>query len=77
MKEMTQSKSAKTSLYTDTRFRYLVAANVASSIGLEITMIAIPWLLVSSPGGSQILGYITLAMTIFNFLTVWIYESNI
>lgn len=35
MKEMTQSKSAKTALYTDTRFRYLVAANVASSIGLQ------------------------------------------
>ncbi|MGM9943342.1 MAG: MFS transporter [Lysinibacillus sp.] len=60
--------SAKTSLYADTRFRYLVAANVSSSIGLGITMIAIPWLLVSSPGGNQILGYITLAMTIFNFI---------
>lgn len=68
MNKGTKSKTAGTSLYADVRFRYLLAANIASSIGLGITMIAIPWLLISSPGGNQIFGYLTLGMTIFNFV---------
>lgn len=58
----------KTTIYADIRFRYVIGANVASSIGLGITMIAIPWLLVSSANGHQVYGYMTLALTIFNFI---------
>ncbi|MBD3109712.1 MFS transporter [Bacillus sp. AGMB 02131] len=67
MKELFQAISTEYSIYKDKRFRYVLAANIASSIGLGITMIAIPWFLVSSPDGNTTLGYITLLMTIFNF----------
>jgi len=62
------SRNTGKSLYANRHFQYVLVANVASSIGLGITMIAIPWLLVSSPDGSRIFGYITLGMTIFNFV---------
>jgi MFS family permease len=56
------------SLYKDFRFRSILIANIASSIGSGITMIAIPWLLVTSDNGSSLFGYITLIMTIINFM---------
>nr|WP_144510552.1 MFS transporter [Bacillus sp. FJAT-22090] len=55
-------------LYNDSRFRLIIFANIASSIGSGITMIAIPWLLVSSNNGSEVFGYVTLSMTIISFL---------
>ncbi|WP_163101797.1 MFS transporter [Peribacillus alkalitolerans] len=56
------------SLYKDFRFRSILVANIASSIGSGITMIAIPWLLVTSENGSSLFGYITLIMTMVNFV---------
>ncbi|MGE6487002.1 MFS transporter [Paenisporosarcina sp. NPDC076898] len=55
-------------LYQDSRFRLIIFANIASSIGSGITMIAIPWLLVSSENGNAVFGYITIAMTIISFV---------
>lgn len=56
------------SLYYDSRFRLIIFANIASSIGSGITMIAIPWLLVSSNNGSEVFGYVTISMTVVSFL---------
>lgn len=56
------------SLYKDKRFRYIILANVASSIGSGITMIAIPWLLVTSVNGNEVFGYVAICMTIINFI---------
>lgn len=55
-------------LYNDSRFRLIIFANIASSIGSGITMIAIPWLLVSSENGNKLFGYVTIGMTILSFL---------
>ena len=55
-------------LYYDSRFRLIVSANIASSIGSGITMIAIPWMLVSSDNGNKVFGYITIGMTILSFI---------
>jgi MFS family permease len=55
-------------LYYDSRFRLIICANIASSIGSGITMIAIPWLLVSSNNGYAVFGYISIAMTIISFI---------
>ncbi|MEQ2528996.1 MFS transporter [Bacillaceae bacterium CLA-AA-H227] len=57
-----------TKLYNDSRFRLIIFANIASSIGSGITMIAIPWLLVSNKNGNEIFGYVTIGMTILSFL---------
>ncbi|MCM3618535.1 MFS transporter [Sutcliffiella horikoshii] len=56
------------SLYRDKRFRYIILANVASAIGSGITMIAIPWLLVTSDNGNEVFGYVAICMTIINFI---------
>lgn len=56
------------SLYKDSRFRYIIFANIASAIGTGITMIAVPWLLVSSDNGNEVFGYVAIAMTIINFI---------
>ncbi|MBD8025704.1 MFS transporter [Ureibacillus sp. Re31] len=55
-------------LYNDSRFRLIIFANIASSIGSGITMIAVPWLLVSSENGNEVFGYVTMGMTILSFL---------
>lgn len=55
-------------LYNDSRFRLIIFANIASSIGSGITMIAIPWLLVSSNNGNELFGYVTIATTMLSFL---------
>ncbi|MEK4091955.1 MFS transporter [Viridibacillus sp. FSL H8-0110] len=46
----------------------IIFANIASSIGSGITMIAIPWMLVTSENGNTVFGYISICMTIINFL---------
>ncbi|NLP52420.1 MFS transporter [Bacillus sp. RO1] len=56
------------SLYKDTRFRYIMLANLASSIGSGITMIAIPWLLVTSDNGNEVFGFVAICMTVINFM---------
>jgi MFS family permease len=55
-------------LLHDSRFRLIIFANIASSIGSGITMIAIPWMLVSSIDGTTVFGYVTICMTIISFL---------
>lgn len=55
-------------LLQDSRFRLILAANIASSIGSGITMIAIPWLLVTSNNGDAVFGYVTLCMTLLSFI---------
>lgn len=57
-----------TNLFQDSRFRLIIFANIASSIGSGITMIAIPWLLVTSDNGDAVFGYVTLGMTILSFI---------
>lgn len=57
-----------TELYRDRRFYFIIAANLLSSIGSGITMITIPWLLVSEGEGATIFGYVTIIMTIINFI---------
>jgi len=54
-------------ILSDARFRLILLANIASSIGSGITMIAVPWLLVTSDNGNVLYGYITLGMTLINF----------
>lgn len=55
-------------LFRDKRFYLILAANIFSSIGSGITMIAIPWLLVSEVDGGRLFGYITIFMTAVNFI---------
>jgi MFS family permease len=56
------------SLYKDRRFYFILAANLLSSIGSGITMIAVPRLLVSKGDGATIFGYATIVMTLINFI---------
>jgi MFS family permease len=55
-------------LYRDRRFQYILAANILSSIGTGITMIAVPWLFVNQAGGKVAFGYTMLSMTILMFV---------
>ncbi|MCG7343746.1 MFS transporter [Sporosarcina sp. ACRSL] len=57
-----------TNLFQDSRFRLIIFANIAASIGSGITMIAIPWLLVTSENGEAVFGYVALCMTILSFI---------
>jgi MFS family permease len=63
-KERTTMKN----LFQDSRFRLIIFANIASSIGSGITMIAVPWLLVTSDNGDAVFGYVALCMTIISFI---------
>jgi MFS family permease len=56
------------SLYKDRRFYFILVANLLSSIGSGITMIAVPWLIVSKGDGATIFGYATIVMTLINFI---------
>ncbi|QFF97480.1 MFS transporter [Psychrobacillus glaciei] len=56
------------SLYNDSSFRLIIFANISSSIGSGITMIAIPWMLVTSTNGNAVFGYVTICMTIISFI---------
>jgi MFS family permease len=42
-------------------------SNIAASIGSGITMIAVPWLLVTSRNGNEVFGYVAISMTIISF----------
>ena len=55
-------------IYKDSRFRMVLSANILSSIGSGITMIAIPWLLVTTPNGNTLFGVVTLLSTVISFL---------
>jgi MFS family permease len=55
-------------LYKDRRFYFILAANLLSSIGSGITMVAVPWLLVSERDGATVFGYATIVMTLINFI---------
>lgn len=55
-------------LLRDPRAQRLIAANLTSSIGSGVTIIAVPWLLVNRPGGSQIYGWTTALTTLAIFL---------
>lgn len=54
-------------LLRDPRAQRLIAANLTSSIGSGVTIIAVPWLLVNRPGGSQIYGWATALTTLAIF----------
>lgn len=54
-------------LMRDRRLIILLIANISSSIGTGITMIAVPWLLVNRENGEEIYGYAALSVTIFLF----------
>ncbi|MBA3848910.1 MAG: hypothetical protein C0502_02815 [Opitutus sp.] len=55
-------------LLRDPRAQRLIAANLASSVGSGVTIIAVPWLLVNRPGGSQLYGWATALTTLAIFL---------
>jgi MFS family permease len=55
-------------LLRDPRVRRLLLANVTSSAGAGVTLIAVPWLLIQQPEGSRYYGYVTLGATIALFL---------
>lgn len=55
-------------LLRDPRAQRLLTANLTSSVGSGITIIAVPWLLVNRPGGSQIFGWATALTTLAIFL---------
>lgn len=55
-------------LLRDPRARRLLAANLTSSIGSGVTIIAVPWLLVNRPGGNQLYGWTTALTTLALFL---------
>lgn len=55
-------------LYKDRRFYFILAANLLSSIGSGITMVAVPWLMVSQTDGATTYGYATIVMTMINFI---------
>ncbi|WP_232695763.1 MFS transporter [Brevibacillus daliensis] len=55
------------SIYRDKRLYLLLLANISSSIGIGITSIALPWLLLQKSGGEVIMGYQMLAGTLLLF----------
>ncbi|HRI82372.1 MAG TPA: MFS transporter [Opitutaceae bacterium] len=54
-------------LLADFRIRRLLLANITGSIGVGITLITIPWLLVQQPGGERYYGWVTIISTIVLF----------
>ena len=63
-----KESTTMTNLFQDSHFRLIIFANIAASIGSGITMIAIPWLLVTSENGEAVFGYVALCMTILSFI---------
>jgi len=51
-------------LLRDFRIRRLVIANILSSMGVGITLITIPWLIVQREGGAELYGWNNIASTI-------------
>ncbi|QOR67275.1 MFS transporter [Cytobacillus suaedae] len=56
------------SLYKDSRLHKILAANILSSIGSGITMIAVPWLLIAKSNGDVLFGYASIAVTMIMLL---------
>ncbi|MBE4906832.1 MFS transporter [Bacillus luteolus] len=56
------------SLYKDSRLHKVLAANILSSIGSGITMVAIPWLLIAEKNGDVLFGYASIAVTVIMLL---------
>lgn len=54
-------------LLKDKRLHKVLSANILSSTGSGITMIAIPWLLVTGEAGEEGFGYVTLGVAILMF----------
>ncbi|MDP5275931.1 MFS transporter [Chengkuizengella axinellae] len=52
----------------DQRFLKILTANIFSSIGSGITMIAIPWMIVTGENGASTFGIVSLILTIMLFL---------
>lgn len=63
------------SLLRDTRAQRLVIANLFSSVGSGITVVAVPWLLVNQPGGNAIFGWTTFWTTVVLFLFIPYYGA--
>lgn len=55
-------------LLQDKRLLKVLVANILSSTGSGITMIAIPWLFINREGGEKLFGYVMLSMTVVLFL---------
>jgi MFS family permease len=55
-------------LYRDPRLHKILAANILSSIGSGITMIAIPWLLITKANGGVLFGYASIGVTVMMLL---------
>jgi len=51
-------------LLRDFRIRRLIVANILSSMGVGITLITIPWLIVQREGGAELYGWNNIASTI-------------
>jgi len=64
-----------TSLLRDTRAQRLVIANLFSSVGSGITIVAVPWLLVNQPDGNAIFGWTTFWTTVVLFLFIPYYGA--
>lgn len=63
------------SLLRDSRARRLVIANLFSSVGSGITIVAVPWMLVSREGGNQTFGWTTFWTTVVLFLFIPYYGA--
>ncbi len=57
-------------LLADSRVSRLLLANMASSVGSGITIVAVPWLLVQREGGERLYGYVTILTTLVMFLII-------
>jgi MFS family permease len=57
-------------LLRDPRIRRLLLANVTGSVGVGITLITIPWLLIQRAQGTLLYGYITIFSTLVLFALV-------
>lgn len=63
------------SLLADFRVRRLLLANLTSSIGSGVTIVAVPWMLVQREGGEKLFGYITIFTTLVMFLIIPYYGA--
>jgi len=62
-------------LLRDFRIRRLIVANILSSMGVGITLITIPWLIVQREGGAELYGWNNIAATIVLLILAPYYGS--
>jgi MFS family permease len=60
-------KKKNNSIGNDSRFIYIILANIFSSIGSGITSLTISWLIVQQPDGAQVYGYTFIGVTLTSF----------